>query len=593
MKEFFKSLAASFTAVAIFGIIATIILISLIGSLLDFGPKGPAMPSKAVLEMDMSRIIISEQTLEPSTALTEILDGEAVVTPMGIFNLTQAINAAAQDPAVKLIYLKPDATTGGLAQIEELRKALLNFRRSGKAVVSYIENPTNAGYYLATASDKIYMTTHEGGLNTFNGISSQMLFLKDALDRLGINVQLIRHGKYKSAGEMFVRSSASKENLEQNQSMINSIWQSWSEDIAQSRGISTDDLNKAVDNLELNTPSDFLAKGLVDELLTSEQMNQKLAALYMASSPAEVQSISIQDYSMLLAPVKNDNAKIAIIYADGNIIDGSKKKEVAGDRFAELISGIRQDNSIKAVVLRVNSPGGSVLASEKILAELKLLKERVPVIASFGDYAASGGYWISAGCDKIYANRTSLTGSIGVFSLIPDINNTLRNKLHVNITSVNSNEHSDMYGMVRPLKKSEKEYLQASVEQIYDKFTDLVAEGRNMTVSKVDSIGQGRVWTGAEALGIGLIDEIGTLEDAVNFAAQAVARTYDTSNIEVVECPRPLTDMELLLEAYGYSLDASIPDLHPFKSIESAFKDWTATQSGKVYARMPYEFIIR
>ena len=593
MKEFFKSLAASFTAVAIFGIIATIILISLIGSLLDFGPKGPAMPSKAVLEMDMSRIIISEQTLEPSTALTEILDGEAVVTPMGIFNLIQTINAAAQDPAVKLIYLKPDATTGGLAQIEELRKALLNFRRSGKAVVSYIENPTNAGYYLATASDKIYMTTHDGGLNTFNGISSQMLFLKDALDRLGINVQLIRHGKYKSAGEMFVRSSASKENLEQNQSMINSIWQSWSEDIAQSRGISTDDLNKAVDNLELNTPSDFLAKGLVDELLTSEQMNQKLAALYMASSPAEVQSISIQDYSMLLAPVKNDNAKIAIIYADGNIIDGSKKKEVAGDRFAELISGIRQDNSIKAVVLRVNSPGGSVLASEKILAELKLLKGRVPVIASFGDYAASGGYWISAGCDKIYANRTSLTGSIGVFSLIPDINNTLRNKLHVNITSVNSNEHSDMYGMVRPLKKSEKEYLQASVEQIYDKFTDLVAEGRNMTVSKVDSIGQGRVWTGAEALGIGLIDEIGTLEDAVNFAAQAVARTYDTSNIEVVECPRPLTDMELLLEAYGYSFDASIPDLHPFKSIESAFKDWTATQSGKVYARMPYEFIIR
>ena len=227
MKEFFKSLAASFTAVAIFGIIATIILISLIGSLLDFGPKGPAMPSKAVLEMDMSRIIISEQTLEPSTALTEILDGEAVVTPMGIFNLTQAINAAAQDPAVRLIYLKPDATTGGLAQIEELRKALLNFRRSGKAVVSYIENPTNAGYYLATASDKIYMTTHDGGLNTFNGISSQMLFLKDALDRLGINVQLIRHGKYKSAGEMFIRSSASKENLEQNQSMINSIWQSF------------------------------------------------------------------------------------------------------------------------------------------------------------------------------------------------------------------------------------------------------------------------------------------------------------------------------------------------------------------------------
>ena len=593
MKEFFKTLAASFIGVSIFGVISAVIIFSLIASLLDFGPIGPSMPSQAVLEIDMSTIVLSEQTIEPETPITDIIEGAPIITPLGVFSTVQAINAAAVDPAVKFIYLKPDAAMGGLAQIEELRAALINFRQSGKAVVSYIENPTNAGYYLASASDKIYMTSHDGGLNTFNGVSSQMIFLKDALDRLGINVQLIRHGKYKSAGEMFVRSSSSKENLEQNQAMINSIWSSWSQEIAQERNISEEDLNDAVNSLALNSPADFLEKGLVDELLTGEQMKQKLATLFSVSDPTKVESISIQDYSMLLAPVRNDNAKIAVIYVDGEIIDGSYKKEVAGDRFAELISEVRQNNAVKAVVLRVNSPGGSVLASEKIKAELDLLKERVPVIASFGDYAASGGYWISAGCDKIFANKTTLTGSIGVFSLIPDFKKTLSDKLHVNVTSVNSNKHSDMYGMTRPLQQSEKDYLQASVEQIYDKFTTIVAEGRGMRVSAVDSVGQGRVWTGAEALEAGLVDEIGTLEDAINFAAMHIAQTYNQTSIEVFECPRPLSSIELLMDAFGLNLEATLPCLQPFHHLENAFRDWTATQSGKVYARIPYVFSIQ
>lgn len=593
MKEFFKTLAASFIGVSIFGVISAVIIFSLIASLLDFGPIGPSMPSQAVLEIDMSTIVLSEQTMEPETPITDILEGAPIITPLGVFSTVQAINAAAVDPAVKFIYLKPDAAMGGLAQIEELRAALINFRQSGKAVVSYIENPTNAGYYLASASDKIYMTSHEGGLNTFNGVSSQMIFLKDALDRLGINVQLIRHGKYKSAGEMFVRNSSSKENLEQNQAMINSIWSSWSQEIAQERNISEEDLNDAVNSLALNSPADFLEKGLVDELLTGEQMKQKLATLFSVSDPTKVESISIQDYSMLLAPVRNDNAKIAVIYADGEIIDGSYKKEVAGDRFAELISEVRQNSAVKAVVLRVNSPGGSVLASEKIKAELDLLKERVPVIASFGDYAASGGYWISAGCDKIFANKTTLTGSIGVFSLIPDFKKTLSDKLHVNVTSVNSNKHSDMYGMTRPLQQSEKDYLQASVEQIYDKFTTIVAEGRGMRVSAVDSVGQGRVWTGAEALEAGLVDEIGTLEDAINFAAMHIAQTYNQTNIEVFECPRQLSSIELLMDAFGLNFEATLPCLQPFHHLENAFRDWTATQSGKVYARIPYVFSIQ
>ena len=593
MKEFFKTLGASFLAVSLFGVISIFILIYVLSGLLNFGPQLPQMPAKAVLEIDMSTIVLSEQTQEPITSIPEILDGEQLITPLGIFSTIQAINAAAADPAVEFIYLKPDATVGGLAQIEELRKALINFRKSGKAVVSYLENPTNAGYYLATASDKIYMTSHDGGLNTFNGISTQLIFIKDALDKLGINAQLIRHGKYKSAGEMFVRNSSSKENMEQHQAMINSVWESWSQEIAEARGIPVEKINEAIDNLSLNSPADFLEIGLVDELLTGEQMKQKLADLYMTPDPQMVEGISLLNYTKLLTPVKNEQAKVAIIYVDGNIIDGSKKQEVAGDRFAKIISDVRCNTAVKAVVLRVNSPGGSVLASEKIKAELELLKERVPVIASFGDYAASGGYWISAGCDKIFANKTSLTGSIGVFSLIPDFQKTMKNKLHVNITSVNSNKHSDMYGMMRPLQKSEKEYMQASVEQIYNKFTEIVATGREMRISQVDSLGQGRVWTGADAQKIGLVDEIGTLEDAVNFAAMSVAQTYDQTNIEILEVPRPVSGVELLLESFGYNLGASIPKIQPLKAIERAFKDWNANQSGKVYARIPYEYVIQ
>ena len=281
-----------------------------------------------------------------------------------------------------------------------------------------------------------------------------------------------------------------------------------------------------------------------------------------------------------------------MIYAEGNIVDGNEKQQVAGDRFAEIIADVRKDSTVKAVVLRVNSPGGSVLASEKIKAEIELLKKRgVPVIASYGDYAASGGYWISAGCDKIYSNATTLTGSIGVFSMIPDISGTLKDKVHINITPVNSNSHADMYGMMRPLDKAELDYMQASVENIYEKFTGLVAEGRGMTVENVDAIAQGRVWTGAEALEIGLVDEIGTIEDAIIYAAMSIDGVSCLEDVQVQAYPKPMTALESLLEAFGGS--ESIFADTPLENVEEAFKDWNASESGKVYARIPYEISIR
>lgn len=591
MKEFVKMTLATIAGLFLFGFVAMFLMFAVVGAVASIGSSQPVMPREGVLQINMSAMTLTEQTQEadPFASLT----GSTNMAPVGIYSAIKAVNAAATDPAVKFIYMKPDGASGGIAQIEEFRKALKNFRNSGKAIVSYIENPSNAGYYLASVSDKIYMTSYEGGMNMFSGLSSQMIFLKDILDRLGVNVQLIRHGKYKSAGEMYIRNSASPENMEQNTEMIESVWDSWAAEIAQSRGITVEDLNAMLDNLELNFPSDFLEKGLVDELFTREELQQQLCDLYSASRFEDVKAIQLPDYAKLKDVVNfKAKQKVAVIYAEGNIVDGDAKQEVAGDRFAKVIADVRNDSTVKAVVLRVNSPGGSVLASEKIKAELDLIKERgIPVIASYGDYAASGGYWISANCDKIYSNATTLTGSIGVFSMIPDISGTLKDKVHVNITPVNSNKHADMYGMMRPLDQAELDYMQASVENIYEKFTGLVAEGRDMTVPAVDEIAQGRVWTGAEALEIGLVDEIGTIEDAITYAAFCIDGVQSLSDVQIAAYPKPLTTMEMLLESFGGG--ESVFAGTPFESVENAFKDWSASESGKVYARMPFEFSIR
>ena len=591
MKDFIKMTLATMAGLFIFGIAALFIFIGMVGAMASLGNSQPVMPREGVLQIDMSAMTLTEQTKEADPFAT--LSGAEMVSPVGIYSAINAINAAATDPAVKFIYMKPDGATGGIAQIEEFRTALKHFRNSGKAIVSYIENPSNASYYLASVSDKIYMTSYEGGMSMFNGLSSQMIFLKDILDRLGVNVQLIRHGKYKSAGEMYIRNSASKENLEQNEAMINSVWDSWAKEIAASREISVEDLNVMINNLELNFPSDFLEKGLVDELLTREELQAKLCDIYVAERFEDIKAIQLPDYAQLKSTVNlKARKKVAVIYAERNIVDGDEKQQVAGDRFANIISKVRKDSTVKAVVLRVNSPGGSVLASEKIKAELDLIRKRgVPVIASYGDYAASGGYWISANCDKIYTNATTLTGSIGVFSMIPDISGTLENKLHVNITPVNSNRHADMYGMMRPLDKAETDYMQASVEVIYDTFTALVAAGRGMTVPAVDEIAQGRVWTGADALQIGLVDEIGTIEDAIRYAALSIDGITDVSQVQIAEYPKPLTTIEMLMESFGAG--ESVFAGSSLENVEKAFKGWTSSESGKVYARMPYEISIR
>lgn len=573
----------------IIGIVMFFFSIALIGSLAALGDTKPVMPREAILKVDMSEIILSEQTRE--TDPFSSIQGETR-TNLGIYSAIRAINAAAYDPAIKYLYLKPDGASGGMAEIEEFRKALKNFRAGGKAVIAFTDTPTNGSYYLASAADKIFMSGYSGGMNMLTGFSSQLVFLKDILDKLGVNVQLIRHGKYKSAGEMFIKNSISPENRHQNQVMVNSIWKSWADEMASARDLTTDEFNSLINGLKLNTPEDFLDNGLVDELLTREQLRTRLCELYGAERIEDIQQISLSDYASLkvLQNYKAKN-KIAIVYADGNIVDGSDKQDVSGDRFASIIAYVRKDSTIKAVVFRVNSPGGSVVASDKIKTEVDLLKEVKPVIASYGSYAASGGYWISNNCDHIFSDASTLTGSIGVYSMIPEFSGTLK-KAGVTMTTISSNSHGDMYSGFRALDKEEIAYMQASVENIYSRFTSIVAQGRDLEVSYVDEIAQGRVWAGSDALEIGLVDSIGGIEDAVIYAIAATGGDTDLSQWQIAEFPKPLTALEMIMETIGGS-KASIFKGTQFERIEKIFKGWDESQSGQIYARIPYEIEIR
>ena len=595
MKNFLKMVLA-----VVFGLILTVVMLFMFfgGLMSSLTPSSASssLPKSGVLAIDMSKIAIAEQSAEPD--VMTMVQGGASISTVGLWQAVSAINKAAEDPAVKYIYIKADGASGGIATLQEFRKSLANFRSCGKAVISYIESPSTASYYIASVADKVYMTDAQGASSMVVGIGSRLVFLKDLLDKLGVNVQLIRHGKYKSAGEMYVKNAPSPENLEQNQAMIDAVWNSYASEIAESRNMSVEKLNSVIDNLELNKPEDFLSTGFVDALMSREELHSKLADLAVVDSYSKLKFFDLPSYiAAKLLPASKSGNKIAVVYADGEIIDGEDKSNVAGDRFASVLAKVRADSTVKAVVFRVNSPGGSVLASEKIKAEVELLREQKPVVASYGDYAASGGYWISNSCDKIFSNETTLTGSIGVFSMIPEFSKVMKDVVHVNMVSVSSNKHTDMYSLMRPFDDAERDYMQASVENIYDKFVNIVAEGRELESDYVDSIAQGRVWAGSDALKIGLVDEIGTLEDAINYASSLVGDP-DSSSLNVVEYPKPMTSFEMLMEMLGQtSPDETVFSGTPFESVADVLNEWSRrvkkNPADVVFARIPYAIDIQ
>ena len=592
MKEFVKMMLAVICAFIVMQIIGFFLLFIMIGSV-SLGSGKTVLPREGVLDIDMSQFSLGEQTQDesfsPSLSLAGLSAGTATV---GIWDAVQAIDAAAADPGIKYILLRADAASGGVSAMEELRAALSEFRKSGKAVVSYMENPTCGTYYLSSVADKIYMTSYHGGSPQMTGMASQMIFLKDILDKVGVNFQLIRHGKYKSAGEMYIKNAPSDENREQYQVMVNSLWKTISETTAEARGIPVDKLNELIDKLALNFPEDFLANGLVDELLDHEALVRKLCDLAQVENVDDLHLVPLSDYADAKVSHFRGKENVAILFADGEIVEGDDYADIASGRFVAEIDKIRKDKSIKAVVLRVNSPGGSVLSAEKIRAALKLLMDEKPVVASYGNYAASGGYWISAGTQKIFSDATCLTGSIGVFSMIPEFSKTAA-KVGVNLVTVGSNKHSDMYSLMRPFDAEETASMQAYVEDIYDRFVGLVAEGRSLEKQAVDDMAQGRVWVGTDALGLGLVDEIGGLREAVDYAA-ALAGFVNKSDYRVATYPAQLSQTEQLLDMlYGKKQTPSILEGTPFEALGKTLGKLRDNEPMQVYARLPYDIEIR
>lgn len=506
-----------------------------------------------VLKIDFKNPIAERSAGGPSIDIMSIVQG----TPgsVTLLSYVKAIDAAAEDKNISMIYMTPENISAGTAQLEEIRAALARFRKSGKPIVAYCENFDNASYYIASVADKIILDP--ASESTITGVGSQMIFLKDLLDALGIDVQLIRHGKYKSAGEMFTRSSSSPENREQNEALINSIWSTMSSEIAGSRGFTEEQFNGWVENLDLCTPDDFKAKGLIDETWYRDEVERYLCEQNGVKEIGEVGFLKINKYASKVKKGSRKN-RIAVVYADGEIVNSGTDADIVGSRMANTLKKVREDKKIKAVVFRVNSPGGSAQAAEAIRHEIQLLRAEKPVIVSFGDYAASGGYWISAESDCIFSDCNTITGSIGVFGMVPSLGNAISKNLKVNIETLGTSSHSDMMSGMRKLNDAEVEYVQKQIEKVYDDFTGLVSDGRGISKDSVDAIGQGRIWSGADAMKIGLVDCRGGLRDAIDYAAGKAGLDNDAYRIS--EYPEK-KEMSLLQILSGSGSDDSEENL--------------------------------
>lgn len=433
---------------------------------------------------------------------------------LSLLDVELAIKQAAKDDDIAMIYFNYDHFSAPTSACEEIRRYIREFSEAGKPVVAYGHSLGNGSYYMASAADRVFL--HPKGSGSLNGLSSTQYFLKDLLDTLGVEVKLIRHGKFKSAGEMYIRNSMSPENRRQYEALLEASWSTLVADMAASRGIEASQLREWIGNLELGPAATWMDKGLIDGLKYKDEMEQYICHLFGTTDPDAVKRVNLKEYVKKVK--KGSGKKVAVLYADGEITrDGN---EIAGEKFAAQIEKLRKDESVKAVVFRVNSPGGEVVAADIIRREIELLGKEKPVIASYASYAASGGYLISAGCSKIFCDNTTLTGSIGVFGMVPNLGKAASKVLKVNFESVESDPHASAGGLFTGMDEEEEAWYQKEIELIYEDFVGVVAQGRNMTTEQVDDLAQGRVWAGKDAILLGLCDEKGTLLDAIDYAAQ-------------------------------------------------------------------------
>ncbi len=518
MKPFWKVVFGGCLGTIIAFLLVNLIFFGVIGSLVSSLGKEeqPSVPRNAILKIDL-RQSIQEQGKE-SFSFNPLAGSASMSSGLSLLDAIRALDAAAEDPQVKFVYLKADDMNMDIAVAEEFRAALARFRECGKPVVSYSQGLSAGNYFIASVADKVILNAY--GDVMINGMSSQMMYYKDLIDQLGIDIQLIRHGKYKSAGEPYIKSEPSQENKEQYETMLGTIWGMMADAIASSRDFTAEQFNEWIDNLSISNAETAKEKGLVDELWYDDQVRDYFCTLCDVKKAKDLKYVSLKDYAA--ARVKSNlraKEKIAVIYADGEIVMDDHGNGNIGNNFAKEIAKARQDSSVKAVVFRVNSPGGSVQASAAIEREIALLKECKPVVASYGGYAASGGYWISCGADKIFSDKSTLTGSIGVFGLIPSFGKALRKNVHLNVYEVSTHKHGALATGMSPLDPEEEAMMQKQIDATYEDFVSRVAAGRGLTTEAVDEIAQGRVWAGGDAIKIGLVDELGGLTDAIRYAA--------------------------------------------------------------------------
>jgi len=541
MAQFFKFLLASCLGVIIASAIIFFGAIAVIGAMASQGSVPKPVSDNSILRITFDNAIPEKTNnleMDPFDFSNDRI--------LGVHDIIKSIEVAKTDDRIKGILIEADGIEAGFTTAGAVRRALADFKSSGKFIIAYSDYYTQGAYYMVSVADEIYVNPI--GMVDFRGFAAQVPFFKDMLDRLGINMQVFYAGKFKSATEPYRRNNMSEENKLQLREYLNELYAVMLSDISQSRGVSVADLRKAADSYAANDPEAAVKLDLVDAVGYRDDALQDIRERMGLETDKSINTISLEDYSQIVGSSGSGSNKIAVIYAEGTILDGKGEMgSVGSERYTKIINRIRKDDNIKAVVLRINSPGGSAIASENIWRELSLLRETdKPVIASMGDYAASGGYYIACIADTIFAEPTTLTGSIGVFNIIPSAQKMLADKAGIRFDTVKTGRYATGISPFYDLSEDEKQIVQRRADQTYDIFLRRVAEGRKMDKAKVHEIAQGRIWTGITADKIGLVDEIGGLQNAI----QTAARMAGIEEYRIAEYPQTKDPIEQFFDRF-------------------------------------------
>jgi protease-4 len=542
MKQFFKFTFATILGLFLFFIISFLILLGIAGA--ASSEKEAKVEANSILKLDLNYAIPEKTSENPFAGFSagDFKPKKAI----GLTEIKESIAKAKTDDNIKGIYLELGINDNGYATLEVIREALIDFRKSGKFVYGYGEILSQKSYYLATAADQIYLNPN--GIVELKGFGREIMYYKGMFDKLGIEVQDFHCGQFKSAIEPFVRTDMSEANRQQLMGLYGDVYANFLQDVGAGRKIDTAALNTIVNNLSAETPEQAKELKLIDGVIYYDQLLDKLKAKVGTEKKKDLASIDLVKYaSTLKKDLKSEN-KIAVIYAEGEIVDGDGDEgQIGGDKFAKLIRKVREDEKVKAIVLRVNSPGGSAMASDIMWRELVLAQKAKPLVVSFGDVAASGGYYIAAPGDRIFAKPNTITGSIGVFGLLPNAQKLLKDKLGITFDEVEVTKHGVLGGITKPLDAEETAIAQRNVEKTYRQFKQRVAEGRGKDTAYIETIAQGHVWTGRQGIANGLVDELGGLDEAIAYAAKkANLKEFRTKNY-----PEEKSFGEMIAESFG------------------------------------------